>query len=340
MKLDLLDSAQEFARIIEGAGDREELLLWFKKNQDEVARDLLKYGAVIFRGFQLSRDDFKEISARISPQEMPYTNGATPREKIDEGLYLASDFPKELTLPQHHEMSYMRKWPMKVFFYCDLPPESGGETPICSTRTFMERLSPRIIEKFSKLGVKYLRNYDGGIVTNWKQAFSTSDRKTVERVCIESHLDFEWKKDGNLRTWGSAQGLATHPFTNELLWHNHIINFTFRSTDDKSLPPILRMSAKGLPEGQLERWVQADHVDLPMNAYYGDGTLIEQSVLDEVNDLLEEKKRFFPWQQGDMIVIDNMLAFHGRNAYQGNRKILAILKDPYDSESRFGLSAA
>lgn len=42
-------------------------------------------------------------------------------------------------------------------------------------------------------------------------------------------------------------------------------------------------------------------------------------------DVMDEESIYFPWERGDILVLDNVLAMHGRAPFRGNRRILAAL---------------
>jgi hypothetical protein len=73
--------------------------------------------------------------------------------------------------------------------------------------------------------------------------------------------------------------------------------------------------------------------NLPRNVYYGDRSPIEDSVMEEVGAVYEKAKISFPWQQGDVLMLDNMLAAHGRNPYAGDRKILVAMGEMIGSRN-------
>jgi alpha-ketoglutarate-dependent taurine dioxygenase len=68
--------------------------------------------------------------------------------------------------------------------------------------------------------------------------------------------------------------------------------------------------------------------DLPNNTYYGDGQPIEPSVLDELRGAYHEATRLFPWQTGDLLLLDNTIMAHGREPFTGARSILVGLALP------------
>jgi hypothetical protein len=72
--------------------------------------------------------------------------------------------------------------------------------------------------------------------------------------------------------------------------------------------------------------------DLPSNSYYGDGTPIENSVLDEIRGVFNECSAKFPWQAGDVLMVENMLLAHGRNPFSGPRKVVVAMAGPYSEQ--------
>ena len=65
--------------------------------------------------------------------------------------------------------------------------------------------------------------------------------------------------------------------------------------------------------------------DLPRNVYYGDGSPIEDSVMDEIREVQDRAAVRFPWREGDLLMLDNMLAAHARSPYVGARKVVVAL---------------
>lgn len=59
--------------------------------------------------------------------------------------------------------------------------------------------------------------------------------------------------------------------------------------------------------------------------YFGDGTSIPESVMDHVGEIYEKCAVRFPWQEGCMITLDNMLTVHARDPFVGERKIVVAM---------------
>lgn len=64
---------------------------------------------------------------------------------------------------------------------------------------------------------------------------------------------------------------------------------------------------------------------LPRNVYYGDGTPIQEEVVAEIGEVYRQTAVRFPWREGDILMVDNMLVAHGRQPFVGTRKIVVAM---------------
>src|SRR5580765_5516538 len=78
--------------------------------------------------------------------------------------------------------------------------------------------------------------------------------------------------------------------------------------------------------------VQFSEEELPYNTYYADGSSIEPDVLGILRQAYEKETIKFAWQERDLLLLDNMLVAHGRSAFNGPRKIVVGMTEPYSSQ--------
>jgi alpha-ketoglutarate-dependent taurine dioxygenase len=273
-------------------------------------------GAVLFRGFQkVTSTGFRGFAASFGHEMLGYDFGSTPRSRVEEGVYSSTEYPAHQWIPQHNEQSYTTRWPMKIWFYCDLPALKGGETPIADSRVLYKRLDPAIRRRFADKRLMYVRNYGNGLDLPWEKVFHTSDRSEVEAFCRRERIECEWLDGDRLRTRQVSQSEARHPMSGDAVWFNqaHLFHVS-------SLEPDLR-------EALLD--AVDDEIDLPRNTYYGDGTPIEAAILDEIRGLYDQLMLRFTWQESDILMLDNMLTSHGRAPFEGPRRVLVSMAQPW-----------
>jgi amino acid adenylation domain-containing protein len=301
-----------------------DLSTWVAGNRPLVLEQLSKAGAVLFRGFKIgSLAQFQAFTRSVCPELIEYGERSSPRTKLDDGVYTSTDHPQDQPILLHNEQSYTLHWPMKIWFFCLQPSLTGGCTPIADSRKILQRLSPQTVESFSRKQVMYVRNYGDGLGLHWTEVFQTKEKSVVEEHCREASIEFEWKDKNRLRTRQVRPAIRTHPHTGERSWFNHMLFFHITS-----LPPDVR---DAILSG-------VDAEDFPFNTFYGDGSPIEPSVLEEVRGAYTQETLAFPWEMGDILMVDNMLVAHGREPFSGPRKILVAMAEPFGEHLTAGIS--
>jgi alpha-ketoglutarate-dependent taurine dioxygenase len=313
-----LDGFPAMPLVIEPRTDNVNPFDWAQTERELIESQLLKQGAILFRNFKLETvDQFERFVSTISPHLIEYHERSSPRSELKKGIYTSTDYPADQSIHFHNEQSYGRSWPMKLWFFCLLPAEQGGATPIADGRRVYQRISPEIRERFEQKKVMYMRNYGDGLGLTWQTAFQTSSKFDVEEYCRKSQISFEWKNGDRLRTRQIFANVTTHPQTGEKVWFEHAAFFHISSLQPKVLETLRAEFAEE---------------DLPMNTYYGDGTPIELAELAEIREAYRQEAVAFPWQKRDLLLIDNVLTSHSRQSFAGDRKILVAMADLYSGE--------
>jgi alpha-ketoglutarate-dependent taurine dioxygenase len=287
-----------------------DLTAWAVNNRDYLGERLAAHGGILFRNFGLkTTDEFQRFIAAVSGEALEYGERSSPRSRVaSSNIYTSTDYPSGQSIFVHNENSYKRNFNLKIFFFCETAPARGGETPIADCRNVYARLSTEVRDRFIEKKWMYVRNYGDGFGLDWQTAFQTTSKETVEEHCRRNGIEAVWRADGRLRTYAVLPAVIAHPQTGEPVWFNHA-TFFHVSTLDASLR-----------EGLLAGF--DDESELPTNTYYGDGSPIEPETLEELREAYRQETVSFPWQGGDILMLDNILAAHGRAPYEGARRIL------------------
>ncbi|MCV4283332.1 TauD/TfdA family dioxygenase [Pseudomonas capsici] len=282
--------------------------------QQVVDAELPRAGGILFRGFAFKGEaDFEAFASSFGHELLTYDYASTPRTKLNNRVYTSTEYPAHQVIPLHNEQSYSLNWPMKIWFHCVQASEVGGETPIADSREVYRQLDPVIRQRFADKRLMYVRNYGNGLDLPWQQAFSTEDRAQVEQYCKASNIDFEWNEEGELSTRQVCQAVARHPVSGEWVWFNqaHLFHIS-------NLAPAVRETLISI----------VGEEGVPRNVFYGDGSPIELEALEHVRAVLQRCQVSFPWQAGDVLMLDNMLVAHGRSTFQGARKVVVAMAEP------------
>lgn len=307
----------ELPIMISPAYPGQPLLEAFGDLRADIESLVTRVGGVLLRGFDVpSVDQFQQFAAAFGHPLLSYEFASTPRSAVSSGIYTSTEYPAHQHIPLHNEQAYTREWPMKIWFHCVTASPEGGETPIADSRAIYRRMPAEIRQRFAP-GILYVRNY-GDFDMPWQKVFNTEDRSEVEAFCQRAGIRCEWKPDGDLRTTQLCQSIETHPVTGEPVWFNqgHLFHVS-------NLQPEVRESLEEL----------LDPEDMPRNVFFADGSPIDDAIFDEIRGVLADETVMFPWQAGDVLMLDNMLVAHARTPFKGPRKVVVAMAEGHGNLS-------
>lgn len=114
------------------------------------------------------------------------------------------------------------------------------------------------------------------------------------------------------------------------------LNYSWEWLDDgclRATTPVL-MAVRDLGDGRKSFFNQLiaafkgwkDSRNDPAKAItFGDGTPLSTEDAMKAADIAEDLTFDIPWEDGDIALVDNYVAMHGRRTFSGTRKVLASL---------------
>ncbi len=302
-----------------------DFLSLLRENKAFFKTNLLKYGGLLFRNFPITNEhDFAAaIEVLDTGKFINYIGGDSPRNKVREGVYTSTEAPPHVKISLHNELSFVNKYPSHIFFYCHLAPQAKGETIIGDARKIYREIDNSVRERFITKGLKYTSRYfyksdfmrfiAQNAHKSWIDVFETHDKNKIESLCRENDFHLQWTKNNWLQISQVRPATLTHPITQENIWFNqaHLYDFNPKFLGwFKYLGTKLVYSRK--------------HTKLH-DVCFADGTPIPRKDLYHIMDVLDGNTIAFPWQKGDILVLDNILAMHGRATFTGKRRILTAM---------------
>jgi len=197
-----------------------------------------------------------------------------------------------------------------------VPPPVGGATPIVDCREMLRRLPAELVAEFERRQLLYVRTFVPHLDVSWQDFFKTSDRAEVEARLAAAGTQWRWLSGDTLQTRTTCPAVITHPRSGERVFFNQV-----QLHHPSCLEPEVRDDLLGV--------VGADA--LPRNVLFadgadgGDGAPIPDATMAEIGRAYEDCAVRFDWRRGDVVMLDNMLAAHARDPYEGPRKIVVAM---------------
>lgn len=313
VKTSLLTADNPLPLVIEPAIGDLALSEWARANKELLEHKLLKHGALLFRNFNVtSPQEYRQFATVVYSQLAVFTANIHPTPKGEAvSQRTGVTYPITRKIRWHNEDSFDNfSWPSKIMFYCAKTAEQGGETPIADCRRLLHLIAPETKRKFVEKGVMVVKNYYPELGMSWQSDFATRDKSQVERHCRKASIEVSWKKNGQPRLRYVRPAVVPHPATGELIWFNQaqLVHVSFQDPEVRDL------------------WkLSFTEENFPSNCYYGDGSRIADSEMLDVVRAYDQIETTFPWHEGDILLLDNMLTSHARNPFVGAREIYVAM---------------
>ncbi|MEV0116655.1 TauD/TfdA family dioxygenase [Streptomyces sp. NPDC050844] len=272
---------------------------------------LLANKALVFRGFGTSKEQVDSALDLLLPNRLAYVHGNSPRTKVGSNVYTSTEYPAEFTISMHNELSYARRWPSRLAFYCERQPATGGATPVVDGTLWLSSLDEEVRAAFGQ-GIRYTQNLHSGsgFGRSWQDTFETSDKAEVEAHLADADVTWEWKADDGIRLTQLRPATVRHPVTGEEVWFNQFDQWHLAGLDAETAEMLTEL----LPEDEL-----------PQSVTFADGTPIPAEYVAHVRDNGLKAAVDVDWYDGDLLLIDNVAVAHGRRPYTGPRRVLVAM---------------
>jgi len=292
-------NAQNFTSI-------DECRQWINRNLSEIESQLSTAGVILFRGFPVdSAESFDAFSEAFAYPSFTYSESLSNAVRINytERVFTANEAPKDVEIYLHHEMAQTPISPEKLFFFCKSAAEHGGATPICRSDHLFSALKEKntvLAERFKQKGLKYTaympaeNDHDSGQGRSWKSTLSVDSVDQAEEKLKQLGYSWEWLDNQKLKAITPTLPAVIVLENGVEVFYNQLI--------------AAYMGWQGVKE------------DPSKAITYGDGSFIDAKDLQLVVELSKNYTYDVKWQDGDVALIDNKMAMHGRRPYSGDRK--------------------
>jgi alpha-ketoglutarate-dependent taurine dioxygenase len=291
--------------------DLDATAAWVAEHRQSLLDQAAEHGVILFRGFPLaSALDFDRFIAAFGLENFPYEQSLSNAVRVNRTprVFTANEAPPTVTIFLHHEMAQTPVYPSRLFFFCEKAAESGGATPVCRSDELWDRLAalkPEFARNCVEKGLKYSNvmpaenDAASGMGRSWQSTLSAPDRQAAEARLTKLGYSWQWLDDGSLRANTPVLAAVRKLRNGRTSFFNQLI-----------------AAAKGWKD------VRND----PSKAItFGDGTPLDREAVTLATQLGEELSFDVPWQNGDVALVDNYVAMHGRRTFAGTRKVLASL---------------
>lgn len=291
----------------------EDAKTWIAEQRSGLLERASQHGAVLLRDFPIHDvGAFDSVVRSLSLEPFRYAESLSNAVRINltDLVFTANEAPPDVQIYFHHEMAQTPLFPTWLIFYCDVPAETGGATPICRSDVLYERLvaeRPDFIRACATHGLEYsnvmpdVDDAASGMGRSWRSTLGVEDRPAAENRLRTLGYRWEWLADGNLRMTTPALPATMDVAPGRTSFFNQVIA-AFRGWKDERNDPSAALR-------------------------HGNGTPLDVASVRRAIEIADELAFDLEWRAGDLAIIDNRVAMHGRRHFEGKRRVVAALAE-------------
>jgi len=285
---------------------------YFVQNKDQIRADLLKYGAIWFRGFDLMkgvqghRTMYESLG--LDPCLDPlHSSGLRKFSSERDALYEEVNKPslRGHYIGLHSESTAKRTAAYAAFVCFQKATEGGGRFLVADGAAILAELDTEVLQKLYDRQIRIsVSNLDippalpGVLKEGIKSAV---DAAVAPKFDMDLEMIYEADgKPGRLQAVETAEApINRHPVTGLPVWFNNAHNHARKLRDRRPC---------GVPEVGMTEVFYADTME-PLS--------LEDC--QEIKRASEKHITALAMEPGDVLLVDNYRALHGRDVFQGDR---------------------
>lgn len=295
---------------------------WIANQRLAIDDAITNFGGVVFRGFGIrSIDDFDAVISEFPMYDEGYRGGGFVRSRIKGNVLESTRIDPSIRIGLHSEMAYLRDYPPRIAFFCRRAASVGGETTVCDMGQVTRNLPEEIREKMDRLGVRNVRNYaawsadpnagqDLPDEMPWNRSFATDSQEEASFLCRRMGIKPVWNEDGSMTLINHLSSFNFHPFTGEKIYRSNLHSGGRMTVKDSLVEVADRIRSKQ---------------KMLTGSYWGDGSSLTPEEIRVIATTVRDFTISWAWQNGDIMVLDNLKMAHGRNSFEGEREVHVAL---------------
>lgn len=290
---------------------------YFLQKNEQILKASSEYGAVMFSGFEIkSGNEWASVIYKSGIKEMNYVGGAAVRKLIigndktldNPQILTTNESPPSEPIPFHHELAQTPNPPDYISFMCVVNEAEGGSTPLLRSDMVYDYLNgknPEFMAKIEELGVRYIKvapeedDASSALGRSWKSMYGVSTKEEAEAEAGKQGSTLEWLDNGDCRVISATLPAVRVSSNGNKTFFNQII-------------------------AAYTGWIDSRN-DPKKAVTLGDGTPLPADIFDDLAKYMTDNACAYKWTPGKFVIVDNTVAYHSRQVFDGHRRVLASI---------------